>query len=220
MERHLSFSIRFFIVGFVLSLLAASAGCRGSGGIPVGDQSRAPDRSKWKLGRFERLKGSDYLMAPLYSGEKTGEYSFSDGSPDIVRNYMFVNSADKSSRWLIASGDYLILEQKKLPLIDERDRADQPAAKWIYYELVNRDTDQDKFLTYKDRRIIAVSDATGASFVELITDIDSVLGLTMRDENTLVVIYSASSKNLISEINLSERKIAATSELAEIALKP
>ncbi|HEY7544492.1 MAG TPA: hypothetical protein VID27_06405, partial [Blastocatellia bacterium] len=153
MARRLFLSIRFLSIGFVLSLLVASAGC-GGGGIPVSDQNRVVDTSKWKLGRFERLKGSDYLMAPLYSDEKNGEYSFSGGSLPVVRNYMFVNSADKSSRWLIASGDCLILEQKKLPLVDERDRVDQPAAKWIYYELVNRDTDQDKFLTYKDRRTI------------------------------------------------------------------
>jgi hypothetical protein len=88
--------------------------------------------------------------------------------------------------------------------------------KWLRYEVVKSDTNQDGRLTSEDQRTIGISDPTGEGYVELIPDVDRILGYEMRDENNLLVFYRIGTKNFVAEINIPERLITVIKELPEI----
>ena len=68
--------------------------------------------AEWRLGGFDRLEGTDYLMAPVYSTQ-TFQASYYEKGTSAVRNYLFVNAVDKSSRWLIPHNNYLPVSFQK-----------------------------------------------------------------------------------------------------------
>jgi len=69
--------------------------------------------SEWQLGTFQRVRGTDYLIAPVYSAQ-VYQVSYYEKGALAVRNYLFVNVADKSSRWLVPHNHYLFLIKEEL----------------------------------------------------------------------------------------------------------
>lgn len=174
--------------------------------------------ARWRLGSFERIAETDYLITPVYSDQSYSGRLAASKEATAVRNYLFVNAADKSSRWLIPTNDYLFLNETKLYFPND-ERADETSVKWREYEVVKSDTNHDGQLTYNDRRTAAVSDMIGTGYAEVIADIDQIFGAEMRDANTQLIFYSRGAKNYVSEINLPERKVTVTKELPQLQSK-
>lgn len=169
--------------------------------------------SEWTLGGFERVDGTDYLMAPAYSTQSY-QVSYYEKGSSSVRNYLFVNAADKTSRWLVPNNNYLFLAAEKLIQTDDAGKTN--AAKWMKYELVKLDTNKDKRMTSEDHKTIAVSGVTGEGYTELIQGVDRMLGSKLRDESTLLIFHNTGENSFVSEINLPERRILITKELPKI----
>ena len=168
--------------------------------------------SEWALGDFDRLEGTDYLMAPVHSTQ-TYQASYYEKGTSAVRNYLFVNSINKSSRWLVPNNNYLFLSRHKEFY---KPQSGSSRVIWLRYEVVKSDTNQDGRLTRDDKRTIGISDPNGDRYSELITNIDQILGYEMLNENSLLIFYRTDTKNYIAEINISERSIIVTNELPEI----
>jgi len=178
----------------------------------VNIESNTRISSEWKLGAFDRVEGTEYLMAPVYSAQ-TFQASYYEKGTSAVRNYLFVNAVDKSSRWLIPHNNYLFLARNK---VWHKPDLGSSVVKWLRYEVVKSDTNQDGRLTSEDQRTIGISDPTGERYVELIPDVDRILGYEMQDENNLLIFYRTGTKNFVAEINIPERRITVTKELPEI----
>ena len=168
--------------------------------------------SEWALGDFDRLEGTDYLMAPVHSTQ-TYQAAYYEKGTSAVRNYLFVNAIDKSSLWLVPHNNYLILSRHKEFYTPPRGSS---LVTWLRYEVVKSDTNQDGRLTRDDKRTIGISDPNGNRYSELITNIDQILGYEMLNENSFLIFYRTDTKNYIAEINISERSIIVTNELPEI----
>ncbi len=168
--------------------------------------------SEWALGGFDRLEGTDYLMAPVYSTQ-TYQAAYYEKGTSAVRNYLFVNAVDKSSRWLVPNNNYLFLSRHKE---FNNPTSGSSWVTWLRYEVVKSDTNQDGQLTREDKRTIGISDPTGERYSELITDIDQILGYEMLEENYLLIFYRTDTKNYIAEVDISDRRIIVTNELPEI----
>jgi hypothetical protein len=179
-------------------------------GDVVNVEPEARVRSEWTLGSFEQVDGTGYFMAPARS-KQSYQQSYYEKDASAVRNYLFVNAADKSSRWLVPQNGYLFLGVERL--LRPGDEKDDNAVRWMKYEVVKSDTNGDGRMTDKDGRTIAVSGATGEGYAELIPDVSEVLGSKLTDENTLLVFYNISGSGFVSEINLPERRVAVTKEL-------
>jgi|GEM_PF-919306 len=181
--------------------------------------------SSWTLGTVERIAGSDYAMAPARS-EQTYEASYYEKDASAVRNYLFVNIVDKSSRWLVAGNKFLFLSAVKLTPADAedsrstKDRYDvvqnSGPVRWIRYEVVTTDTNGDNRLTDRDRRTVAVSDASGEGYTEVVRDVDETLGYLLRDESTLLVFYRSGTDNFVAEVSLPSRQITYSKALPKI----
>lgn len=180
----------------------------------VNVDAQARINSEWKLGNFAYLSGTDYLMAAVYS-EQDYQMTYSSKEATAVRNYLFINATDKSSRWLIPHHKYLFLRSQNLLRPDE-ERSDKAVIKWIRYEVVKADTNGDGRLTSDDRRTIAFSNAAGEGYAEIIQNVDEVLGSHLRDENTWLEIYKSGDKNFVAEINLPQHQITVTKDLPPI----
>ena len=168
--------------------------------------------AEWRLGAFDRVEGTDYLMAPVYSAQ-TFQASYYEKGTSAVRNYLFVNAIDKSSRWLVPHNNYLFLASHKEW---HRPGLGDSVVKWLRYEVVKSDTNRDGRLTSEDQHTIGISDPTGEKYAELVSHVDRVLGYEMRDENTLLVFFRTGTKNFVAEINIPERRVTVTKELPEI----
>jgi hypothetical protein len=84
---------------------------------------------------------------------------------------------------------------------------------WFLYSVVKTDTDGDKELSEKDKQTLAISDAIGVGFTEIIQDVDSLLGSAISESNRLLLIYKSAGKNYTSQIDLPSRKVLSTNEL-------
>jgi len=178
----------------------------------VNVESNVQIGSEWNLGTFDRVEGTDYLMAPVYSAQ-TFQASYYEKDTSAVRNYLFVNAVDKQSRWLVPNNNYLFLSGNKMW---QNPDLGSSVVMWLRYEVVKSDTNLDGRLTNEDQRTIGISDPTGERYVELISDIDLILGYEMQDEYNLLIFYRTGTKNFLAEINLPDRLITVTKELPEI----
>lgn len=188
----------------------------------------APIQAKWWLSDFTQIANTKYFMAAA-SSEQSYEMSHYEKEASAVRNYMFVDGADKSARWLTPTNNYLFLdanelhESKMLPGEASANKygaivnaPGQASVKWMRYLVVNADTNGDQRLTEKDQRVIAISSVSGEGYTELIRNVDAVRGSTLRNENTLILFYESDKKYFVAEINLPQRQIVETKELPKI----
>ncbi len=191
----------------------------------VAPLSRANAGAPRVLGNFARLSGTPFLMAPIHSGGDGGYSSlgsFSSGKRSTVHNYVFLDVTDQSIRKLIPTNDYDILGTIELP--DGADggsavvtrNGDRNDVRWLYFEIVKQDTDRDGDLDEKDLRTIAVSDAGGRGYTELIGAVENTFGHALRDPDTLVVIYQSGGTKRVSVIDLFRRTVTSTAAVPDL----
>jgi hypothetical protein len=163
------------------------------------------------LGSFRPVYGTKYLMAPITS-EGKGEYFSSKGNYGNTHNYAFFDTEDELTRTLLPSNDYWITETKRIP---EEEDARQPSTpvQWFLYFLVKSDTDGDKKLTPKDNKVLAISDAGGAGYTEIISEVEEVYGQALSGATCLHIIYRSKSKKYVAKIDLPNGKVLSTKEL-------
>ena len=172
------------------------------------------DRSKVELGRFDAIAGTNVLRAPLQLQQV---YGFSSGSKEAtsVQNYLFYDSSDGTSRWLVPGRKGLFLSAHELP---EREYA--KAAKpvlVVVYELVEADTSGDGKLTASDAKTIALSDPVGSRFTRVLTGVEDINGTTLTSSGRVLVLYTASSALKAAEIEVESHRIVRDAPLQTIA---
>lgn len=175
------------------------------------------DRSKVELGRFEAITGTDVLRAPLQLEQV---YGFSSGSKEAtsVQNYLFYDSADGTTHWLVpGSKGLLFLSTRELP---EREytKPEKPVAV-VVYELVEADTSGDGKLTASDAKTVAVSDPAGSHFTRLLTGVQEINGITLTRNGRVLVLYTAASVIKAAEIEVDTHRIVRDAPLQTIATK-
>ncbi|QOY91145.1 hypothetical protein [Paludibaculum fermentans] len=194
-------------------LFGSQAAYRANGAVQV----EGSGEERWWFGRFETVAGSGYVVAPVSSMQpyKVGSIGKQDSA---VRNYLFVQLADKSSRWLMPHNKGLIVSMERYGadgLIPGFESEKRPI-KWLVFQVVPADTNGDKSVTSEDRLVFGVANADGSHYVEVVKDIDGVLGSTWVAGDRLVLFYARGGKNMVSEIDFAGRSVVSTKELPKI----
>ena len=175
-------------------------------------QPKVQINAEWKLRGFQKIDGTDYLMSEVYSAQKSALSTETYGS--ATRNYLFLNSADKSSRWLVPNNNYLFVREERIGETTENGYAKN--VKWINYQVVKNDTNEDGSLSSEDKKVFAVSDASGGNYAELINDIDEIVGDSKLNDDSFLIFFKSGDSNFVSELKISERKVVLTKELPKI----
>lgn len=166
------------------------------------------------LDAFESLKDTPYLMATIRY-QKHYRQSYYDKETSIIRNFLFFNTSDKSAQKLIPNNNFLFLRYEKLgqqmPTGDLFNKV-----QGIWYEVVTTDSNNDQRLTTEDQKTIAVSEASGANFTEVIRQVDKLVGTHQPDDETLLVFYASTGKHFVTEINIPTRRAVMTQQLPSL----
>jgi hypothetical protein len=191
-------------------------------GAPVAGRANAAEPRH--LGDFGRLPGTPFLMANINSG--SGGYSsmskLSSGGARSIHNYVFLNINDQSVRRLLPTNDALIVSTERISeggdvRLDYETRDEHATTvRWLLYWVVKVDSDHDGDLDEDDLRTLAVSDAGGKGYAELVGDVRHVYGQTMRDPETLVVVHDGGGRPVVSVIDLPHRVVTSTTPLPDL----
>ncbi|WP_019499971.1 hypothetical protein [Pseudanabaena sp. PCC 6802] len=169
--------------------------------------------NKLGLGAFENIEGTPYLLGAIVLAQESDRGYYTKGASSTT-NYLILNVKDKSAIRLVPKNNSLFIRAEKFGKNDRDGKLVQALGLW--YVAVKADTNSDRRLTEEDRKIIAVSDVSGANYTEVIPNIDRLLNTFRISETSILTIYEASGKNFVSEIDLAQKKVIETKELPAI----
>ena len=211
----------FFVVGLFVLLVFGFAGYQigrfflrervGTGASLANTNLQKDNKVKVSLGSFRELEGTPYLMAPINSQGNNRQNSYNKKSPNI-RNYLFLNGEDKSSRRLVPENDFVFLNAREVVL----ERRDDKIVRGMWYEVVKADSNNDKRLGHEDKKTIAISDTSGSDYTEVIDEVDKLLGSHQKNSTTLLVFYEFDGREYVGEINIPERTLVEKQVLTSI----
>jgi hypothetical protein len=138
------------------------------------------------------------------------DYGFS------VRNVVFLDGNTLDSFYLFNNNENYISDITQLPKPYSYQDSQTIAVKWLAYRIVHGDTNSDGYINSSDSFSIAISDANGKNYVELIQDVNSINGMDSLDEHYLLVSYIVNGRHFASKIDLNEKGIIKTSEIKTI----
>jgi hypothetical protein len=211
------------ILALVVALLHLQPGCgpaaRRDAAGQNGKEVPRPDK---ELGSFEEVPGTGYLVAPIQhahdgAGGRSSSWnlsssSYKSGDYPRIHNYVFLELGTEKFQRLLHSNAWRILSMTGFPKPSPRS-SDPPATSCFLYEIVKADTDGDGVLSSKDRITVALSNATGRTYTELITDVEEVHTKVMSDPSTLLVIYRSQDRSYIARVDLKSIRVVNTTEL-------
>jgi hypothetical protein len=185
--------------------LAANPGANPSGQTP-------PATDKW-LGGFSRVPGTRFLYAQISSTKDPGLFSLSSGyDTNSTHNFVFFDPTTTQVTRLLPNNDQAILSTTSLPE-SENSTAMNPAplqVQWFLYSIAKQDTNNDQKLTNADHKVLAIADAGGQKYTELIDQVDQLYGQTLSATNTLHLIYRKTGRLWSSTVNLQTRQVTET----------
>jgi hypothetical protein len=206
----------------MLAALAGSSllspGCR-RGEPPAPGQKAAneapPDKD---LGPFVRVPGTKWLLADIDDSgrrrSRVSSYNLSSGSGTSPRsrNVVFLDPETGTFRRLLPTNDWLILDRQAFPE-PSRKSEDPTMTTRFLYQIVKADTDRDDELSEADLITVAISDADGDHYAELLTDVGEVHTATMGGDSTLVIIHRTRGKLRLSRVDLGARQVVDTTDV-------
>jgi hypothetical protein len=208
------------LVALLLASLLVQSGCQ-KDARPV---ARAEDVGKRladkELGSFQPVQGTSYLVAPIQDREPSGQGGsgswLSSGYTDAYRtphNYVFLEQKSLTFSRLLPVNDWTILTMTAFP--ERGSWPDAAPIAWFLYEIVKSDTNGDKKLNWIDRKTVAISDAAGQNYTELISDVAAVHTKVLRDPATMLVIYRGNGALQLARIDLKARQVESTVQLPD-----
>jgi hypothetical protein len=225
----------------VVMLLACAQTALGQGFSKMRSQpaarpaaANAPDSPSYRTSRFQPVAGTRFLYATVGLGEASSKFSVSSSKPGgYPVNYVFFDTTTDTATSLLPHNDALILDvdsysgatipadRTETPghLIELASTANHPpasvkeAVRWHIVCYVPADSDGDGEVTTRDRQVLAVADAGGHGFKEVLTPLGEVFAQEMLDADTLLVIHGSQARQVSVRIDLPHRKILSATPL-------
>ena len=210
----------------IVSLLTTVTACNRLTQPPSLITAGTPQVVEKHLSAFRPIEGTSYMIADISGNpqiEERGSFSpfrwiesgYSGYSGYEIYNYVFFNSQTETYNRLLLTNEYVVLQIIGFPTGTPTEKPeDFKPVMWWMFVLAKLDTDQNGVLNYLDKLTIGVTDVGGYSPVELIPNVDSVLGQILKEDDTLFVIYHSQDKNYIAKIDLPGRLVISTTEMS------
>lgn len=176
--------------------------------------AKASDSLKYAaaLGAFQHLKGTPYLMSAVNSnGWRSDKFSSYDAGGQ-THNLVFLDTNSLKSQRLFDTNAYVILQTEQYT----QKVKSEAVTRWLVYRVLKADTDGNKRLDRDDLITLGVSSASGKGYVEVLTGITDIFGLTMVTPGKLVAVYGKNGKKATSIVDLEKRSVIATQSVVDL----
>ncbi|WP_333607229.1 hypothetical protein [Arsukibacterium sp.] len=184
-------------------------------GNVVNIEQSTPVQQNWRLGHMSEVKGSTYVVIPLNS-EQSYDRSYFSKSASSIRNYLFIDTQSEHKAWLFEHNKFLITSRVTISA-GQYASSDKPVLAYLY-EVVKSDTNRDGHLTNADLNTVALSKPDGSGYTEVLTDIDALLGNTLTQHNTILIIFQRSGTGYTATIDLDSFAVIHESALPKVGL--
>lgn len=173
------------------------------------------ERDKAALGVFQTLKGTPYLMSSVTNmGSRSDKFSSyeSYNSGGQIHNLVFLDTNTLESHRLFKTNAYVIVQTDKYT----QKVNGKEVTQWLVHQVLKTDTDGNKHLDHNDLQTLGISSANGKQYVEVLTGITDVFGLTMLNPGKLVVVYGKNKTKTASVIDLDKRTVIANKSIVDL----
>ncbi len=185
---------------------------------PRTEDAKTGSTPKYKavLGAFQSLKGTPYLMSTVTSdgwsrSDKSSSYE-SSNSGGQTHNLVFLDTHSLKSHRLFNTNAYVIVQTDQY--VQEVKGKD--VTQWLVHQVIKADADGNKRLDQDDLKTLGISSASGKGYVEVLTGITEIFGLTMVTPGKLVAIYGKNKAKTASIIDLDKRTITTTQSIVDL----
>lgn len=147
-----------------------------------------------KLGGFTPLRGTNWVIASLYSGSEEPSTRFSSAYKkyaDGILDYQFVDTNSGASWRLTGSAHSKILDQWLL------SRESDGPVSLVAASVVLEDTDQDGRVTAEDERVLIVAKPDGSARTEVLRGVGRVVHNSIRDSELHILYVERESQRLL-----------------------
>jgi len=187
----------------------------------VADDPRGQE--KWVLGSSKEFHDSDYIAIPLVSEREEVEsdaaafYSRDSYRYDsrASKNVLFINGKTNDSKWLFPSNDQLINNFGSFPQGYEYIRESNKEI-FIFYQVINSDTNNDGVLTKDDKQNLAVSKISGLNYKVIIENVDRIISKDIVGLNDLIIVYQKLGVGYAMKLSATDFKIISNIELPKV----
>jgi hypothetical protein len=167
------------------------------------------------LGAFQSLQGTPYLMATVNSIDSRSDKLSTSGTywtGNQTRNLVLLDGNSLTSQRLFDTNAYVILQTERYT-----QKVDgKVVTRWLAHQVVKKDSDGNQRLDSKDEVNIGISSASGKGYVEVLTGITEIYGLTMVNPGKLVVVYSKEGAKSSSIVDLDKRNVLMTWPIVDL----
>ncbi len=202
---------------FALLISTLGFSCKGSSENIKTEGAKASSipESTAELGTFQNLQGTPYLMSAVNSVESRSDKFLSSESywkGGQTRNLVFLDTNSLRSQRLFDTNAYVILQTDQ----HSQKIESKTVTQWLVHQVLKADTDGNKRLDRNDQLTLGISSASGQKYVEVLTDLNKIFGLTMISPGKLVVVYGKKGTKAASIIDLNKRSVTATQSLVDL----
>lgn len=178
-------------------------------------KASTPEEYMAALGAFQSLQGTPYLMATVNSIESRSDKLLTSGTywaGNQTRNLVFLDANSLASQRLFDTNAYVILQTDRYT----QKAKGKTVTRWLAHQVVKKDSDGNQHLDSKDQISIGISSASGKGYVEVLTGITEIYGLTMVNPGKLVVVYEKEGAKSSSIVDLDKRNVLTTKSIVDL----
>jgi len=181
-------------------------------GLQIGEQgSSAQNDEVWRFAHMISIPGTDYVALPLTAKwRKPSPLAVYESRSFSTHNYLFINEKTDEKQWMLPHSDYLF---------DQRHALTKGSYNTSYtaygqmFEVITKDTNDDGKFTDRDKISIAFVKPDGTEFVEVLPQIDKLLGHSLTEANSVLILYQIESKAYSARFELNSFTLTSNDEL-------
>jgi len=162
------------------------------------------------LGSFSEIEGRKIFICPLLANQKY-DRSYYSKSASSMRNYLFFNPSDTSSKWLLESNNWLI--NHKRAIYTNFGKGKEKLTKSFFYEIVQKDSNGDGKLNHDDHKSVYFSNFNGTNLIAVLDETTDILGINQLDDKESVIFHRKDKKGQAIVVDNSTGRIIKKSDL-------
>lgn len=164
------------------------------------------------LGVFFPIPGSPWLASRL-EAEQEFQQSYYSKSGSSTRNWLFFDTRNNSSQWLLPDNSSVILTDREIVLNPAGKEKDDRTVVGFLYDIVSNDTNSDGRLDFNDHRALMLYRLSDGKARSVLEGIDVVLGVHQNSSTQAVIFYRHAQKEFFALLNLESGEVGEKKEL-------